>query len=277
MRVLAWCSEKGGTGKSSSAINTAVALAKSGLRALVVDLDPQANTSLVMLQGRGAEPPTIGAVLLGDADIGEAIRPTPTPGLDVLPSDVSLADANMELANRIGRENRLRASLADVQGRYDVVMIDTPPTRSLLTINALTAAAEVIIPVEPSLFALSGLDQLRTAIDDVRRFLGNPGLRIAGILLTRTRRDSVCRDVEAHLRETFGPLVFTTTIPTSVKVEEAHGRFLSVIDYAPKSPGSVAYQSLALEILNHGHAQERTGPASQRSDATHGRGDRRAG
>jgi chromosome partitioning protein len=268
MRRIAWSSAKGGTGKSSSAINVAVALAKAGRRVLLVDLDPQANTSLVMLQGRAPEPPTLGAVLLGEASAAESIRSTRTPGLRVLPSDVSLADANLELANQIGRENRLRAALADVENRFDVAVIDTPPTRSLLTINALTASAEVLIPVEPSLFALSGLGQLQADVDDVRRFLGNASLRIAGILLTRTRRDSVCRDVEAHLRETFGELVFKTTIPTSVKVEEAHGRFLSVIDYAPRSPGAVAYQSLALEILSHGGTQERPGPAPIRLDAT---------
>jgi chromosome partitioning protein len=277
MRVIAWCSEKGGTGKTSSAINSAVALAKSGRRVLLVDLDPQANASLVMLEGQPAEPPTAGTVLLGDAGALEVVRPTRTPGLDVLPADVSLADANLELANRIGRENRLRAALAEGRGVYDLVVIDTPPTRSLLTINALVAATEVLIPVEPSLFSLSGLGQLQSAVDDVRRYLDNPGLRIAGILLTRTRHDSVSRDIEVHLRETFGGLVFTTTIPTNVKVEESHGRFQSVIDYAPRSPGARAYLALAAEILDGG-TKERTGTTPDRAPETdHRKGGRRAG
>jgi chromosome partitioning protein len=261
MRVIAWCSEKGGTGKTSSAINSAVAFAKSGCRVLLVDLDPQANASLVMLEGQGAAPPSAGMVLLGDAQAADAVRPTRTPRLDVLPSDVTLADANLELANRIGRENRLRAALATLRGSYDVVIIDTPPTRSLLTINALVAAGEVLIPVEPGLFSLSGLGQLQSAVDDVRRYLDNPGLRIAGILLTRTRRDSVSRDVEARLRETFGKLVFEATIPTSVKVEESHGRFLSVIDYAPRSPGAKAYLALAEELTRHGRTKTWVGTA----------------
>jgi chromosome partitioning protein len=258
MRVIAWCSEKGGTGKSTSAINSAVALAKAGNRVLVLDLDPQANASLVMLEGQPAAHPSASAVLIGDASAAEAIRPTRTPGLDVLPSDVSLADANLTLAGAIGRETRLRTALAEVD--YDFVIIDTPPTRSLLTINALVAAGEVLIPVEPGLFSLAGLGQLQAAIDDVRRYLGNPGLRIAGVLLTRTRHDSVSRDVEARLRESFGPVVFTATVPTSVKVEESHGRFQSVIDYAPRSLGAKAYLALAEEIIR-GRTQERAGAA----------------
>ena len=269
MRRIAWCSEKGGTAKTTSAVNTAVGLAKLGKRVLLVDMDPQANASLVLLNGQPAEAPTVGAVLLGDASIVKAIRSTTTPGLDVLPADVGLADVNLALANLVGRETRLRIALDDLQG-YDALVIDTPPTRSLLTINALTAAEEVMIPVEPSLFSLAGLGQLQSAIADVRRYLGNHALRIGGILLTRTRNDSVSRDVANHLRETFGELVFTASIPTSVKVEEAHGRFASVIDYAPRSTGSIAYQALAQEILDRGNHDQKKRPrnASQGIDAT---------
>lgn len=274
MRVIAWCSEKGGTGKSTSAINSAVALAKSGSRVLLVDLDPQANASLVLLQGQPAEQPTAAAVLLGEAGVEEAIRPTPTERLDVLPADVGLADANLSLASAIGRETRLRAAL-DGAG-YDFVVIDTPPTRSLLTINALVAAQEVMIPVEPGLFSLAGLGALQGAIDDVRRYLGNPGLRISGILLTRTRNDSVSRDITAQLRESFGSVVFTATVPTSVKVEEAHGRFQSVIDYAPRSPGAKAYLALAEEII-HGRTKERARAAAVGTVSTDKRPGRRAG
>jgi chromosome partitioning protein len=256
MRVLAWCSEKGGTGKTSSAINTAVGLAKSGLRVLLVDADPQANLSLVALGGEPAHGPTLAAVLLGDVGALEVVKPTRTPRLDILPAGHDLADANLTLAGLIGRESRLRAALDGAGGSYDVAVIDTPPTRSLLTVNALVAASEVLIPVEPSLFSLSGLGQLQGVIDDVRRFLANPGLRIAGILLTRVRRDSVSRDVEKHVRETFGPVVFKSTIPVNVAIEEAHGRFQSVLDYAPGSSGAKAYSSLVAEII-HGFGKAR--------------------
>jgi chromosome partitioning protein len=260
MRVLAWCSAKGGTAKSTSAINSAVALAKSGLRTLLVDLDPQANASLVMLQGQTAAAPSVAAVLLGEAEASAAVRATPTPGLDVLPSALDLADANLTLTSAIGRETRLRAALAGLG--YDVVVIDTPPTLSLLVVNALVAADDVLIPVEPSLFALQGLGSLQSAVDDVRRYLDNPRLRIGGILLTRTRRDRVSQDVEGQLRAAFPGLVFKATVPASVKVEEAHGRFMSVLDFAPRSPGATAYLALAKEIIANGRAKERSGPGA---------------
>jgi chromosome partitioning protein len=275
MRVIAWCSEKGGTGKTSSAINTTFALAKAGFRSLLVDLDPQANASLVMLEGKPAAPPTIANVLLGETDVVEVIRATRTPGLDLLPSSVALADANVVLASAIGRETRLRAALAGFD--YDFIVIDTPPTRSLLTVNALVAADDVMIPVEPGLFSLAGLGALQTAIDEVRRYLDNPRLRIAGVLLTRTRNDNVSRDVETQLRAALGPLVFVATIPTSVRVEEAHGRFQSVIEFAPRSPGARAYQAVATEIIANGRTQERTGPSTVGPLSTDSGAERRAG
>lgn len=256
MRVIAWASEKGGTGKTTSAINSAVAFAKDGNRTLLIDLDPQANATLVLTGGQGGASPTVADVLLGQA-AAAAIRPTPVPGLDLLPAAVDLADAAVELTNAIGREARLRAALDGLA--YALAVIDTPPTRSLLTINALVAADEVMIPVEPSLFAIQGLGSLQAAVEDVRRYLGNTGLRVGGVLLTRARNDNVSRDVEAQLRAALGPLVFATTVPASIRVEEAHGRYQSVIDFAPRSPGARAYLSLATEILSHGrhaHAAE---------------------
>ena len=258
MRSIAWISEKGGTGKTTCAINSAVGLAKRGNHVLLVDTDPQANASLVLLEGKPAEAPTLSAVLLDTADASEAIRSTRTAGLDLLPADVSLADAGLGLASMIGRESRLRVALAEVSGRYDFIVVDTSPTRSLLTINALVAVAEVFIPIEPGLFSLAGVGQLQSAIEDVRRFLGNAGLRVAGLVLTRTRRDNVSRDVETQVRQAFGEIVLKTTIPSNAKVEEAHGRFQSVLDYAPSSPGGKAYAALIGEILADGKQAERT-------------------
>jgi chromosome partitioning protein len=268
MRSIAWISEKGGTAKTTSAINSAVGLAKRGNRVLLIDTDPQANASLVLLSGQPAEPPTLASVLLGDALAADAVRPTRTPGLDLLPADVSLADASVALANMIGREARLRAALAAVEPSYDFLILDTSPTRSVLTINALTCVAEVLIPVEPGLFSLSGLGQLQAAIEDVRRYLGNHRLRISGIILTRTRNDGVSRDVEAQLRAAFGELVYRTVVPSSVKVEEAHGRFLSVLDYAPRSTGAKAYEALVAEIIAHGRTEIGAGTAAGGTVAT---------
>lgn len=261
MRSIAWISEKGGTAKSTCAINSAVGLAKRGNRVLIVDTDPQANASLVLLEGRPASSPSLADVLLGDAEARDAIVSTHTPSVDILPADVRLADAALGLANQIGRESRLRAALAPLESRYDVVVVDTSPTRSLLTINALVAVREVFVPIEPSLFSIAGIGSLQDAVADVRRYLSNPDLRIAGLVLTRTRRDNVSRDAEAQIREAFGPLVLTTTIPTNAKVEEAHGRFQSVLDYAPASPGAKAYAALIEEIAAHGESKRSRIPA----------------
>jgi len=278
MRSIAWISEKGGTAKTTSALNTSVGLARLGNRVLLIDTDPQANASLVLLEGKPAGPPTLSSVLLGDADAHEAVRPTRTRGLDILPADVTLADASVALATMIGREARLRAALADVEADYDFVILDTSPTRSVLTVNVLVFAAEVLIPIEPGLFSLSGLGQLQAAIEDVRRYLGNHRLRIAGLVLTRTRNDGVSRDVEAQLRATFGDLVCRATVPTSVKVEEAHGRFLSVLDYAPRSTGARAYDALVAEIIEHGRAEIGAGGAPGGAVAADDPGEgRRAG
>jgi chromosome partitioning protein len=190
--------------------------------------------------------------LLNESDAAQAIRPTTVPGLDILPADVSLADANLALADQIGRERRLSVALEDVEGGYDFVILDTSPQRSLLTVNALAYIHEAIIPVDPGLFAVAGLGQLQQAIEDVRRFIGNRALRIAGIVLTRSTATAVARDVEAQLRGTFGELVHVAKIPANVHVEEAHSRYQAVVDYAPRSAGAKAYNHLVEEIIANG-------------------------
>jgi chromosome partitioning protein len=252
MRRIGLVSEKGGVAKTTTAINVAVGLARRGHRTLLVDVDPQGNASLVLTEGRGADPPTLGAVLLGEAEAADAIRPTAVAGLDLLPADVSLADAGLALADQIGRERRLRVALEAVEGRYGFVILDTSPQRSLLTVNALCYIAEAIVPVDPGLFAVAGLGQLQAAVEDVRRYLDNRALRIAGLVLTRTANNNVSRDVEAQLRGMFGELVHPTAIPTNAKVEEAHSRYQSVLDYAPRSAGAKAYAALVEEIIAHG-------------------------
>jgi chromosome partitioning protein len=260
MRRIGFISEKGGVGKTTTAINVAAGLARRGHRVLLCDTDPQGNASLVLLEGRPAEPPTLAAVLLNEAEASEAIRPTRVEGLDILPADVGLADADLALATELGRERRLRRALEAVEEDYDFVILDTSPQRSLLTINALCYLTEAIVPIDPGLFAVAGLGQLQAAVADVRRYLDNRALRIAGLVLTRTANNNVSRDVEAQLRGSFGPLVHEATIPTSTKIEEAHSRYQSVLDYAPRSTGAKAYAALIGEIIAHGQrAQDGSG------------------
>ena len=250
MRTICIHSEKGGTGKTTTAINLAAVLANQGKRVLLADLDPQGSASLVLLRGEPVGEPSVSHVLSGQANAVEAIRSTVIERLSVLPADSSLADVAVNLASEMGREKRLRLALESVSHDYDMAIIDTPPTRSLLSINALTAAGEVLVPVDPGLFSLAGLGQLQGVIEAIRLYLDNPGLHICGIVLTRMMKNNVAADVERQLRELFGATVLASVIPHNVKLEESHSRFLPIVAYAPKSAGAKAYISLAAEILS---------------------------
>jgi chromosome partitioning protein len=228
---------------------------------------------MVFLGGRAATRPTLTDVMLGDDDARAAIRATGSRRLDLLPADGSLADVNVTLAPEVGRERRLRLAMEEVADAYDFIIVDTGPARSLVNVNVLNFAGEILVPVEPGIFALAGLGKVQEAIAEVARYLDNRTLRLGGLLLARCRNDNVSRDVERQLREMFGPLVYETTIPTSVKVEEANSRFLPVIDFAPRTPAAQAYLALTEEIVAHGQrTQGRArdaagGPAAADDDA----------
>lgn len=254
MRSLVFANSKGGAGKTTSAVNVAVGLAKRGSHVLVVDMDGQGNASLVLLSGQPPAPPTIGAVLLNEADAAEAVRPTNVPGLDIIPADATLADAEVELAGEMGRERRLRLALDELASRYDFVVVDTSPSLSLATVNALNFAEEVIVPVDAGLFALAGLGRLQETVAQVRQYLDNRALRITGVVMTRVQSNNVSRDVEAQLREAFGEIL--GTIPLNVAVEEAHSRFQSVLDYAPRSNGAKSYAALVGRIVDGQRAKD---------------------
>jgi chromosome partitioning protein len=280
MRSIAWLSEKGGTGKTTSAINTAVGLAKLGHKVLLIDADPQANATMVLLGGEEAEPPTLTEVLTNKADAGDTIRKTATPRLELLPAVPLLADTNVFLASEPGRERRLRLALRGVDEAYDFVVIDTSPQRTLINMNVLNYVAEVYCPVDPGIFSLAGLAKLQEAVALVVRYLDNAALRIVGLVLTRTRRDNISRDVEAQLRATFGALVCETAVPDNTKIGEAHARFMSVLDYAPRSLGATAYEALTREIIAHGQRTQDglgSGPVGVVSEDRHAdRGPRRS-
>jgi chromosome partitioning protein len=255
MRALAFIGEKGGSAKTTTVINLAAGLATAGLRVLVVDADSQGNASYVLLGGADVRHPTLAAVLLGEAGATAAIVPTVFDGVDLLPADTTLADSAATLVGEVGRERRLRLALGGVGG-YDFLLIDTAATRSVVTTNVLNAVDEVITPVTPSLFALLGLSQVRKDIEAVRTYLENRTLHLGGILLTQVENTTVCRDVEEKLRESFGELVFRAKIPKNVRVEEAHSRHQSVLTFAPKSPGAVAYAAFVEEVLSNGKQQQ---------------------
>lgn len=261
MRSIGFISAKGGVSKSTTAINVAYALGRSGLRVLVVDTDPQGNASYVLLRGEKPRRPTLAEVLIGDDDAEAAIVPTHFGGVELLPADASLADATAALTNEVGRERRLRVAMEGVGDGYDFVLVDTAPTRSIVTTNVLNYVREVIVPITPGLFGVLGLGQIQEDVGQVARYLENKSLRIGGILLTQTDKNNVHADVERQLREMFGGLVFATKIPRSIKVEESHARHEPVLTYSPKSVGAVAYEALTREILSDGREADRDATA----------------
>jgi chromosome partitioning protein len=257
MRSLAVVNLKGGSGKTTTALALAVGLARRGHRVLVADSDPQSNATMTLLDGATAEPPTLGHVLLDRAEAREAIRPTRVDGLHLLPADAQLADAALLLADQMGRERRLRNALHLVADDYDFVVVDSAPQLSLVTINVLNFAAELIVPVDPGLYSIAGLGRLQETVEQVRRHLDNPGLRIAGLLLTRTHNNKATRDIADQLRSAFGPLVYRAMIPHSVRVEEAHARHRTILEFAPTSAPAKAYEAFIEEILAHGKQSQR--------------------
>jgi chromosome partitioning protein len=287
MRSIAVANWKGGSGKTTTALCLAVGMARRGLRTLLIDADSQGNASLTMLDGEAAASPTLGDVLLGRADADEAIRPTRAGGLSILPADRSLADAALLLADKVGREHRLRVALAGIAHRFDVAIVDCPPQLSLTTVNVLAAVGEVIVPVDAGIYSVAGLAELQRTVADVRQYLGNTALRVSGLVITRTHANRATRDIVEQLRAAYGPLVFKATIPHSVRVEEAHGRNLTVLEFAPTSTTARAYDDLTTEVLDDGEQRqggESTVGADPADDAGRtgstagrGRGKRRAG
>lgn len=258
MRIIAVVSQKGGVGKTTTAINLAIGLARrlsKGKRLLLVDGDTQANATLTMLDGKPATTPTIGDVLLDEVDVREAIRPSRVTGVDILPADGSLADATLMLTDELGREQRLKSALKTVEAAYDIVVIDSPPRLDLVSVNILNAAGEVLVPVDAGIYAVVGLARLQETVEKVRRHLNHADLKITGLLLTRVMANKATKDLEHQLRESYGPLVFKSVIPYDVKVEESHARHRSVLEHAPKSRAAAAYELLIGEVLKYGKAR----------------------
>jgi chromosome partitioning protein len=268
MRSIAFISEKGGTGKSTSVLNLAACLAQRALNVLVIDTDPQANATYVLLRGQKPTGPTLANVLLDQLEAQQAIIPTALDSVSLLPAETSLADTAMQLGQKVGRERRLRLAMETAEDAFDFVLIDTAPTRSIITTNVLNYARELLVPLAPGLFGVLGLGQLQSDVADVRRYLDNRTLRIAGIVLTMVERNRVAKDIDDQLRQHFGALVFTSKIPRTVKLEEAHSRHQTILTYAPGSTGAEAYQALAMEILDNGRPKEESDP-SRRDSSTH--------
>ena len=248
-RVFAIANQKGGVGKTTTAINLATALAACDKRLLILDIDPQANATTGLGVPREAIGPTSYDVLVDGARLADAILPTQVPNLWILPGSVDLAGAELELASALAREFRLRNALSDVAPGYDFLLIDCPPSLNLLTVNAFVAAAGVLVPLQCEYYALEGLSQLLKTIDLVRQNL-NASLEIEGVVLTMyDKRNNLCDMVAADVRRHFGPRVFDTVIPRNVRLSEAPSHGKPALLYDLRCLGSQAYIQLAGELL----------------------------
>ena len=265
---IAFANQKGGVGKTTTVVNLAAELAIAGSSVLVVDIDPQGNATSAL----GARPPdrsaSIYEALIDLVPRSEVTLPGPVDGLDVVPSSLALAGAEIELVPVEGRERRLAAFLADAASVYDFTFIDCPPSLGLLTVNALTAASEVVVPLQCEYLALEGLGQLLSAVSLVRENL-NPSLILDGVILTMVdRRTSLCVDVEREVREHLDGHVYETVVPRNVRLSEAPSHGLPVARYSPQSRGAQAYHALAQEFLaRHGKPQET--PHADAADPRH--------
>jgi chromosome partitioning protein len=246
-RIIALANQKGGVGKTTTAINLAACLAEAGERALIVDLDPQANAT----SGLGEKANGVSSFdLLDGAAIAEIARPTRFQNLELVPARPDLAGAAVELSRHADGERYLRSSLTGVRESYGYVFLDCPPSFGTLTVNALAAADSVIVPVQAEYYALEGLSQLLGSIELVKARL-NPKLGLAGILLTMVDgRTRLAAQVEAEVRRHFGDLVFTTTVPRSVRLAEAPSHGLPAIAYDRRSTGAEAYWKVAMELVD---------------------------
>ncbi len=253
-RVIAVANQKGGVGKTTTCVNLACALADANRRVLLLDLDPQGNATMGCGVDARAASPTLADVLLGEAVLTQARVKLPEFKFDLVPGNADLTAAEVRLMDMLAREAKLRDALGTIQADYDYILIDCPPSLNMLTVNALTAASGVLIPMQCEYYALEGLTSLLETIEQIRRAV-NPGLELEGLLRTMVdSRNNLSNEVSLQLTEHFGDKVYRTVVPRNVRVAEAPSHGEPVIRYDRASRGAIAYLGLAGEMLRRERA-----------------------
>ena len=248
-KVIAIANQKGGVGKTTTCVNVAAYAALMGKRVLAIDIDPQGNCSTGLNVNKSKLKASVYTVLIGESEPQKAIIPTEIKNLDIMPSNIDLAGAEVELVSVDDREKVLKRVISVLRNKYDFIFIDCPPSLGLLTVNALAAADSILIPIQGEFFALEGLSQLINTVNLARKIL-NPSLKIEGVLLTMyDGRSKLIQSVAEEIQKFFGKSVYNTRIPRNVRLAEASSHGMPIALYEPRSLGSLAYKSLTEEFF----------------------------
>ncbi len=247
--IIAIANQKGGVGKTTTAINLSAALALAGKSVLLVDLDPQANSSLTFLEHSSIDGSVYELLTEAETNAKDFIKPTAVKGLDILPSRINLAKFESKLIGEFDAPFRLKDRIEEIAKEYDYIIIDTPPTLGLITVNALVASNYVLVPIQPSYFALEGTDDLLETVEKVKA-RPNPNLQVLGILITlHDKRTTLAKDIYEQIKGVFGDKVFNTVISKSVRLEESPAYKESIFTFAPASSGAIEYSNLCEEVM----------------------------